>query len=578
MRIRTHIPDPDPMIGRTIHEFKLVTKLAEGGMGAVYLARHVLLPNTHKVFKLLLPKYAVTPALRQRFHREAEAASRLKHECILGIDNFGSLEDDQLFIMIPYLDGQPLDAYLRSHGGRLAPHRALHLIVQLCDALDHAHSHGIVHRDLKPGNVFLVATNLNPCAVKLLDFGIAKVIGEQSGSPQTHSGTAMGTPSYMAVEQYEHADKATHLADIYSLAIMIWELVTGRLPWQHSDPAVLYHLQRTVVPEHPPESEMPPTWAEVLLAALSVAPDVRPQSTRELAVTLASELPAVGLVPSGAEILASLVPRFMKQASPGDETVRNASEVDRIGPLLWSPGTAPEGPRRLPVQDVASVPDGVDAPATVRAIGAAPSANAAGSVPAAMLPTTLSVATGVAPRRAERRYPLWKLAIATVGTVVVAAVVTGSIATNISSGDDSPPAPASALTGAPPRVEEATDVEPQAPIAPPRVVPAAPAQVGAGQAHDLHVTKEVRGTSPDVNLVESTRMRQPSTARTVDAHSKQPGSHRVPLPSVKASTPTAPIAVRRTSAKGSAAKPADTESRARPSTNIEPDDVYGPQE
>ena len=334
MRVQMHAPDPDPMIGRTILEFRIEMKLAEGGMGAVYLGRHVLLSSKLKVIKLLLPKYAANPVVRARFYREAEAASRLKHERILEIDNFGALDDGQLFIIFPYLQGQPLDSYLHSHG-RLTPHRALYLIVQLCDALDHAHASGIIHRDLKPANVFLVETSSNRCAVKLLDFGIAKVVGEQVGGPKTHSGTAMGTPSYMAVEQFEHADEATHLADIYSLAIMIWEMVTGRLPWQHPDPAVLYHLQRTVIPPRPPESEMPPEWTEIELAALSVDPAARPESARELVVALASVLPAVGRLWSGAEILAHLAPCFAEKGAPIDETLRNASDVDRLGPFLW---------------------------------------------------------------------------------------------------------------------------------------------------------------------------------------------------------------------------------------------------
>jgi eukaryotic-like serine/threonine-protein kinase len=494
MRKRTHIPDPDPMIGRTIHEYKLATKLAEGGMGAVYLARHVVLPKL-KVVKLLLPRYAATPALRQRFHREAKAASRLEHECILGIDNFGALDDGQLFIMVPYLDGQPLDAYLHSHGGKLVPHRALHLIAQLCDALDHAHSRGIIHRDLKPGNVFLVETSSNPCAVKLLDFGIAKVIGEQSEGPQTHSGQAMGTPSYMAVEQYEHADKVTHLADIYSLAVMIWEVVTGRLPWQDSDPTVLYHLQRTVIPERPPEDVMPPRWTEILLAALGVDPDARPQSARELAGALASALPAVGLVPSGAEILGNLVPRFVKKSAPNAETVRNASDVDRIGPLLWSPGTAPDTPRRLALLDVHAVPDGAEAPPAVRAIATAPEVNAPGPAPAEMLPTTLSAATSIATRPGERRHPRWKLALVAIGTAAVAAIATGSIATNVSSDDAPTPAPASAPRSAPaPRIEEATRVETQERKTSPHFIAAA-------TAADSGAPRDTKPTKPTITVV-----------------------------------------------------------------------------
>jgi serine/threonine-protein kinase len=357
MHRHTQCPDPDPMIGQTIHEFQIEKKLAEGGMGAVYLARHRLMTNTAKVIKVLLPKFAQMPLLRQRFHREAKAASKLQHENILGIDNFGTLEDGQLFIMVPYLEGQPLDAYLHARGGRLAPHRALHLIVQLCDALMCAHGAGIIHRDLKPGNVFVVPTSSNPYKLKLLDFGIAKV-GGSDGSPGTQSGSALGTPGYMAVEHYEYADEATHLADIYSLAVMTWEMVTGRLPWQHQDISALYRLQRTSQPERPPVDIMPERWADTLLAAMSIEPLFRPQSARALALALASGLPAIGQVPSGAEIVASLAPHFIRQGDPCDETVRNCAEVERMVPLLWPPReTAPsDGAPKPPAAPIATPP------------------------------------------------------------------------------------------------------------------------------------------------------------------------------------------------------------------------------
>jgi serine/threonine-protein kinase len=343
MRTRIQPPPPDPLIGKAILSFRIEEKLAEGGMGVVYLARHKELANTLKVIKVLLPAYAGDPMIRRRFRREAEAASLLKHDKILGVDNFGTLEDGQLFMMVPFLDGEPLDVYLHKRGGRLAPHRALHLIVQICDALDHAHARGVIHRDLKPGNIFIVSTSDNPYLPKLLDFGIAKMIGTQEAGPRTRSGVAIGTTGYMAVEQYEHADEVAAAADVYSLATMIWELVTGRRPWEHTDQALLYFQQRTVIPDRPPIDVMPADWADVLLRALSVDPSARP-SARELAVALASALPAVGRVPSGAEILAALAPHFVRKAAPDDDTVRNASDVDRIGPLLWPPReTEPSG-------------------------------------------------------------------------------------------------------------------------------------------------------------------------------------------------------------------------------------------
>ena len=194
MRTRNQSPSSDALLGKVILSFRIERKLAEGGMGAVYLARHEELVHTLKVIKVLLPDCAAEPALRGRFRREAEAASRLKHDKILGVDNFGTLEDDQLFMMVPFLEGEPLDAFLHKHGGRLAPHCVLHLAVQICDALDYAHGCGVIHRDLNPGTVFVVSTNDNPYVTKLLDFGIAKVLGTRELGPRTHS------PDYSCVD------------------------------------------------------------------------------------------------------------------------------------------------------------------------------------------------------------------------------------------------------------------------------------------------------------------------------------------------------------------------------------------
>ncbi len=573
MRTRTQTPVPDVMIGRTILEFRIERKLAEGGMGAVYLARHVRLPSTLKVIKVLLPEYAENRVLRQRFHREAEAASKLKHDCILGIDNFGALDDGQLFLMIPYLEGQPLDAYLRSRGGRLAPHRALHLVVQLCDALDHAHALGIVHRDLKPGNVYVVPTNANPYALKLLDFGIAKIVGGEDAGPRTHSGVAIGTPSYMAVEQYEHADQATHLADVYSLAIMIWEMATGRLPWQHPDPAILYFQQRTVIPDRPPADVMPPEWADLLLAAVSVDPAARPQSARELAVGLASALPAVGRVPSGAEILAGLAPHFVRTAAPDDETVRNASDVDRIGPLLWPPReTAPDAPRELPRPKDHVGAGTADAPA--RELAAAPSRKQRSHADPPSAPTTLSAATGVASRPGERRGPRWKLGLVAAGTAALAAIATGGIAASVSSGalSGSAPAPSPALAPATNLAIPASAPTVPTPASAPTVPTSASAPKNAAPASALEVA------------IDPSRSRAP-TARTMDARPALLDERRAARANPGAPAPgtpaTPPTAARRSFESGAVAKPAvPAASGARRASKaaIDPDDVSGPEE
>lgn len=566
MREQTQSPVFDRMIGQTLHEFRIEKKLAEGGMGAVYLARHRLMTSTLKVIKVLLPEYAQNAILRQRFHREAEAASRLKHENILGIDNFGTLDDGQLFIMIPYLEGQSLDAYLRSRGGSLSPYRALHLVVQLCDALDYAHARGIIHRDLKPGNVYIIPTSSNPYMLKLLDFGIAKLVDAREGEPMTQRGIAIGTPGYMAVEQYERADEVNHLADVYSLAVMIWGIVTGRLPWQHADHAVLYHLQRTQIPERPPVDVMPAEWSEVLLAAMNIDPRARPQSARELATALASALPAVGRLPSGAEILAGLAPHFIRKAAPDDETIRNASEVDRIGPLLWPPReTAPGPPREMaPAAPYDALSLRVGSASQVERHAAMPAVSPvvvepAGGARSAGLPTTLSVGTGVTSVVSERRGARWKLALVMIGTAVIGTLTTGMIATRLSSSAaPSPDVPA-------PGSSEAH------------------AGASSAAAHSSPAASAAAATpavaSPEPAPASSAPAREPAPEQGSGARAME---GRAPRPDVRGTPAASSGLPARSAGKGSAAKPAQhmrsTPEQSRRPAVFDPDDVSGPEE
>ena len=326
-------PVPDPWIGQRIDRYVIRRQLAEGGMGAVYLATHETLENTRKVIKILLPGYARSPMVRDRFEREAQAVSRLRHKNIVTIDDFGRLPDGQLFLMMPFLEGRSLDSYLRDHR-RFTEHRALHIMVQVLGALQHMHDVGVIHRDIKPSNIFIVADDDNPYRVVLIDLGIAKTLSEPEHV--TRTGATMGTPAYMAVEQYEDTSSVSPLADLYSAAIVAWELVTGRLPWGMHTAPVLYTKQKHDQPPRPPE--MSAAWYDILLSALAVRPEDRPKSARALAVALASAVSAIPPhVPSGAEILAKLAKPFVQNVPPSEETVRNGSHVDRVAPLVWPP-------------------------------------------------------------------------------------------------------------------------------------------------------------------------------------------------------------------------------------------------
>jgi serine/threonine-protein kinase len=331
----------DPLIGTRVNGFAIQRRLARGGIGAVYVAEHLRLPHIRKVIKVLLPEHAQDPQLRRRFECEAEVVSKLKHDHILEIDDFGALPDGQLWLMMPLLDGESLRGLLR-RSGRLAEHRALLILLQLCSALEHAHGAGVVHRDLKPENVFVCPTEKQPFSIKLLDFGIATLRDAGDAGLAARADAPSGTPSYMAVEQYEDAGAITPLADICALAIMACEMVTGRLPWGRHDRVMQYILQRTA---RPVLDGMSSGWREVVQTALAAEPRHRPRSARAFAVALASETPAIPPhVPSGAEMLRTVSPELGQHALPDDDTVRNWADRDLIAPLSWSALTPPQAP------------------------------------------------------------------------------------------------------------------------------------------------------------------------------------------------------------------------------------------
>lgn len=381
------------MIGVAIGRYVIRKKLAEGGMGAVFLAEHEALA-TKKVVKLLLAEYSRNEIIRQRFEREATAASRLKHRNIITIDDFGVLPDGQMFLVMPFLDGRPLDAHIRQNG-TLTLHHTFHIIVQLCRALQHLHDHGIVHRDLKPGNAFIVPTDDNPYEVILIDLGIARDIAHEAGSFKTQTGMAMGTPGYMAVEQFGNAANATPAADIYAVAIIVWEMLTGHLPWGVHDTHVLYHLQMTRAPEPPAGHAIPPDVLGLLLQTLSPDPSLRPQSARAFAVALAAMIPSIPPhVPSGAEIMVRFAKEFVHNVGPHLETVRNSSGSGLggpVAPMAW-PYRSTQTPN-LP-SEVASQPGRAQTPLQAETVQGRPAG--AGAVPMAAPLTTLSASSGVA--------------------------------------------------------------------------------------------------------------------------------------------------------------------------------------
>jgi serine/threonine protein kinase len=228
---------PDPLIGRTIGGRYLVCELiGAGGMGTVYRGRHQLV-GRDVALKFLSARYARDTAARERFLREARAANRIDHEHIIDITDFGETTDNLVFLVMEYLEGETLSKVIER--GALPPERALTIAHQLATALARAHELDVIHRDIKPDNVFVLQRR-GADFVKLLDFGLAKVVGEHR---LTATGKVFGTPEYLAPEQ-ARGETLTGQADQYSLGCVLYEMLTGALPFEGTHPeVVLKHLQ-----------------------------------------------------------------------------------------------------------------------------------------------------------------------------------------------------------------------------------------------------------------------------------------------------------------------------------------------
>jgi serine/threonine protein kinase len=217
-------PPPSPQeIAPSFPQLEIFELIGQGGMGIVYKARQ---PKLDRIvaLKILPLELGRDPAFAERFAREARALARLNHPHIVAIYDFGELNGLYYFLM-EHVDGVSLRQLESSR--RLSPEQALSMVPRICDALQYAHEEGIVHRDIKPGNILLDKKG----RVKIADFGLAKLVGAAPDDLSlTGAGQSMGTPHYMAPEQIHHSGQVDHRADIYSLGVVFYEMLTGELP------------------------------------------------------------------------------------------------------------------------------------------------------------------------------------------------------------------------------------------------------------------------------------------------------------------------------------------------------------
>ncbi|HEY9712908.1 MAG TPA: serine/threonine-protein kinase [Chroococcales cyanobacterium] len=222
------LSDKDLLLGALLDDkYQIYELIGQGGMSLVYLARHKTLKNRVAV-KTLLPHLAVHEQSLQRFHQEARAASNLKHPNVITVHDFGTTPDGNPYLVMDYVDGISLGDLLEKEK-HLPAERSLKIFVQMADALYHAHSKGIIHRDLKPTNILLVEKDGVKDQVRIVDFGIAKLLPQEGAEAVslTQTGEVFGSPLYMSPEQCK-GEKLDARADVYSMGCLMYETLTGK--------------------------------------------------------------------------------------------------------------------------------------------------------------------------------------------------------------------------------------------------------------------------------------------------------------------------------------------------------------
>jgi len=291
-----------PAIEQSIDNYVLLRRLGNGSMGAVYEARHTQIERRVAI-KILHKELSDDPEIIQRFTNEARIVNIIGHAGLVSITESGQTRDGSRYIVMEYVDGINLRDYVAGHGGRLPVEHVLRITRQVASTLAAAHAKQIVHRDLKPANIMLVRESSDreaasgdpavavqvpdslPEKLKILDFGIAKIIN--NGLGQTRTGVAMGTPIYMSPEQCRSGRNAVDRSDVYALGVIAYELLTGAPPFQGGAAVLMAaHLMQDPPPllDHAPQT--PPALARLIHAMLAKSPNDRP-SAAEVARLLA---------------------------------------------------------------------------------------------------------------------------------------------------------------------------------------------------------------------------------------------------------------------------------------------------
>jgi len=321
------IETKDPFVGRTLDEkYCVEERLGAGGMGAVYRARHVLMDRPVAI-KVLHQRLVEDEAARVRFQMEARAAVLLRHSNAVSVTDFGQTSEGCVYIVMELLEGRTLREIL-SREAPLETARAISMMLQAADAVAAAHDAGIIHRDLKPSNILVTQSADQPALAKVLDFGIAKLnAGEFDNDDDVTTlaqrNSVIGTPRYMAPEQSNGAEP-TPAADVYSLGVILYEMLTGMAPFTGSTREEIAQKHANDQPHWPREivAAIPEDVECVVLHALEKQPSDRPANAREFRRELLETAERLGLE------------HHALKSAPDIETLRDAGVESPSGRLV----------------------------------------------------------------------------------------------------------------------------------------------------------------------------------------------------------------------------------------------------
>ena len=300
----------DPLIDRVFDgKYRLDQPLGGGGMGTVYRATHLLIDRPVAV-KVLSQRFVGDETAQQRFRREARASGRVQHPNAVAVNDFGATEDGWLYIVMELLEGQTLRDLL-AREAPLDSARAVSFMLQASAAVGAAHDAGLIHRDLKPANIFIEQRPNFAAVVKVLDFGVAKFAVEEHDDDYktlTQVGAIIGTPRYMSPEQCSGAAPLTPASDVYSLGIILYEMLTGAVPFSAETPlaVALKHVSEPPVPPREVVAAIPAELERVVLHALAKEPRARPADANEFRRELSTVADDLGLERSDNTVTPSL--------------------------------------------------------------------------------------------------------------------------------------------------------------------------------------------------------------------------------------------------------------------------------